>query len=167
MKTTTKKAQSAKGATVTVNKVTVTPKKAKEAKEAKIAKAKAEVIAKAKAKKEREAKALANQQAKAAKKGQYKIQVLDRNTTLKQFSKTLGGARAILLSSEGILTAKELKMLKASKKPANYKVFKANVRTYVNSSTHKTAPLFDTGKVSPFYILQSMYANEALFADFK
>ena len=100
-------------------------------------------------------------------KSEYQVNVLDRNKTLKQFSKTLGGARAILLSSESILTSKELTMLRATKKPENYKVFKANVRTYVNSSTHKTAPNVDTGKVSPFYILQAMHKHADLFSKFK
>ena len=104
---------------------------------------------------------------KTKKKSEYQVNVLDRNKTLQKFSKTLGGARSILLSSEGILTAKELKMLRATKKPANYKVFKAHVRTYVNSKTHATKPNFDTGKVSPFYILQAMHKHADLFSKFK
>ena len=104
---------------------------------------------------------------KTKTKSAYQVNVLDRNKTLRQFKQTLGGARAMLLATEGILTAKELKMLRATKKPANYKIFKAHVRTYVNSKTHATAPNVDTGKVSPFYILQAMHKHADLFSKFK
>ena len=90
---------------------------------------------------------------KVQKVSTYKMNVLEVNKALKTSTKSLGGARAILLNfaSEIGLNANFVKILKASKEPQNYKLLAEKVRTS------------KSGNYSPFFILQTLNKHEAYF----
>jgi hypothetical protein len=84
----------------------------------------------------------------------YQTNVLNVNKSLHKECKSLGGARAILLTfaKQTNMKASFIRLLKLSESKENYEMLTAKVRKSKN------------GNYSPFFILQSLNKNEEYFA---
>lgn len=81
----------------------------------------------------------------------YKTVVIDPHKSMKSEMKSIGGARAILLTFASTLTAKHLKILRASKSPENYKILQSKF------------PASKYGTWSAFALRQKLFTNEEHF----
>jgi hypothetical protein len=84
------------------------------------------------------------------KSTRYYSEVIAPHSAMKQEVKSLGGARALLLTFPDTLTSNAIAILEASKAQENYKVLQSFVQPYKK-----------TGKYSAFKLRQSIYSNES------